>query len=85
MSKRDDFTAATRLAITDRAGHRCSNPTCRVVTSGPNPVESHRAVRIGVAAHITAAAPGGPRYDSRLTSAEQRHLVVRELREGNRR
>jgi hypothetical protein len=30
-------------------------------------------VNVGVASHITAAAPGGPRYDPNLTSEERRH------------
>ena len=36
--------------------------------------QSHDGVvNVGVASHITAAAPGGPRYDARLTSEERRH------------
>lgn len=33
---------------------------------------THAAVRLGEAAHITAAAPGGPRYDPTLTAAERK-------------
>src|SRR5262249_20791802 len=42
-------------------------------TSGPSS-EPEKAVNIGVAAHITAAAPGGPRYDPSLTSEERKSL-----------
>ncbi len=69
---RDDFTKQTIETLADRAGNRCSNPGCRQPTSGPR-TESTRAVNIGVAAHITAASEGGPRYDSSLTPEERRH------------
>lgn len=45
-----------------RVGWRCSNPQCRAFTAGPADDPS-RAVNVGVAAHITAASSGGPRYD----------------------
>src|SRR4051812_16178668 len=43
-------------------GFRCSNPACRKPTSGPLE-DPAKAINIGVAAHITAAAPDGPRYN----------------------
>lgn len=46
---------------------RCSNPNCRRPTSGPAS-DPRRAVNIGVAAHITAASPGGPRYERGLST-----------------
>lgn len=45
---------------------RCSNPGCRRPTSGPQ-VRNDKALSIGVAAHITAASPGGPRFNAALT------------------
>ena len=48
----------------------CSNPECRTSTSGPQEHPT-KAVSVGVAAHITAASPGGPRYDSRLSPEER--------------
>ena len=69
-SGRDDFTAAVKRTLAERVGHCCSNPTCRAHTSGPQ-VDASKALNVGVAAHITAAAPGGPRYDA-SRSAEQR-------------
>jgi hypothetical protein len=67
---RDDFSAATKELLAKRVGFRCSNPECRQPTSGPQ-VDPRGAVNVGVAAHISAASPGGPRYEADL-SAEQR-------------
>ena len=67
---RDEFSKAVRDTVAARAGLRCSNPGCQKLTSGPA-IDPARAVSIGVAAHITAASPGGPRFDPTLT-AEQR-------------
>jgi len=67
---RDDFSTPTKGLLAKRVGYVCSNPECRRRTSGPqaNPAG---VVNIGVAAHITAASPGGPRFDDTLTP-EQR-------------
>ncbi len=67
---RDEFTRQTNDVLGKRVGVRCSNPNCRKLTTGPRS-ESLHIVNIGVAAHITAVAEGGPRYDANLTS-EQR-------------
>jgi len=67
---RDEFNAATKDLLARRVGFRCSNPGCRQPTSGPQ-ADPSGTVNIGVAAHITAASPDGPRYDSALTP-EQR-------------
>jgi len=69
---RDDFTQRTIEAIAKRAGFLCSDPACKSPTVGA--AEGHDGiVNVGVAAHITAAAPGGPRYDPSLTREERRH------------
>ena len=67
---RDDFSAKIKDLLARRVGFRCSNPGCRHPTSGPQ-VDPSAAVNVGVAAHITAASPEGPRYDPTLTR-EQR-------------
>src|SRR5712691_11914232 len=67
----DEFLARVRKTIAHRAGHRCANPNCRRLTSKPDPEDLGRYIDLGTAAHITAASPGGPRYDGALT-AEQR-------------
>jgi hypothetical protein len=72
-SKRDDFTSATVGALAKRSAFLCA--ICKVITVGPS-TESPRAVsNIGVASHITAAAPGGPRYDASLTSAARSDIM----------
>ncbi len=54
-----------------RVGYRCSMPTCRAPTSGPSDTRASGASNVGVAAHITAAARDGPRYDEHLSSQER--------------
>jgi len=66
----DDFSDRVRKALADRVGHLCSNPECRALTSGPQE-DPAKAVNVGVAAHITAASAGGPRYDSDLLPEER--------------
>jgi hypothetical protein len=67
---RDDFSVATKELLAKRVGYRCSNPECRQPTIGPQE-DPAGTINVGVAAHITAASPNGPRYDTSLTS-EQR-------------
>jgi hypothetical protein len=68
--ERDDFSRQTLNRLAMRVGVRCSNLFCRKLTTGPR-TESPNIINIGVGAHITAASPGGPRYDLSLSS-EQR-------------
>lgn len=70
---RDDFLLATKDLLAKRVGALCSNPKCRQPTSGPQ-VDPTGVVNVGVAAHITAASPDGPRYDASST-VEQRRSV----------
>ena len=67
---RDDFPKKVVDALGKRAGFLCSNPVCRRSTIGPQK-GGLGAVNLGVAAHITAASPGGPRYDASLSSEER--------------
>jgi hypothetical protein len=67
---RDDFPNDTKDLLARRSGHRCSNPQCRQPTSGPQ-ADANKSINVGVAAHITAASRGGPRYDSALTAGER--------------
>ena len=53
-----------------RVGVRCSNRFCRKLTTGPR-TESPYIINIGVGAHLTAASPGGPRYDPSLLSQQR--------------
>jgi CheY-like chemotaxis protein len=67
---RDDFPEKTKEILAKRVGMICSNPKCRKPTSGPRD-DPMKAVNIGVGAHITAASPGGPRYDASLSESER--------------
>lgn len=69
MAGRDEFSAAIRSALALRAGYRCS--LCNCATVGPSDVAPTKASNIGTAAHICAAAAGGPRYDAAMTPAER--------------
>ena len=68
---RDDFPLPTKELLAERVAYRCSNPECRQVTSGPQK-DPTKSVNIGVAAHITAASAGGPRFNLSMTPDERR-------------
>jgi len=67
---RDEFSEKTKRILSNRVAHFCSNPECRVLTIGPASCPE-KSASVGKAAHICAAAAGGPRYDSNMTSAER--------------
>jgi hypothetical protein len=67
---RDDFSQDTKWVLAHRANLICSNPYCETTTGGPQD-DPTKALNIGVAAHVTAAAKGGARYDDSLTSEER--------------
>ena len=67
---RDEFTAKTVLLIAKRAGWLCSFPSCRTPTVGATE-DGKGEINIGTAAHICAAAPGGPRYDENMSEEER--------------
>ncbi len=70
-SNRDDFSETTKKALAGRAGHRCS--ICKTPTIGPSDESPVSFMNVGIASHITAAAPGpgARRYDPSLTSEER--------------
>jgi hypothetical protein len=67
---RDDFSKLTKDTLAKRVGFLCSNPSCRKPTVGSNEIPT-KSTSIGVAAHITAASKGGPRYDKSISDAER--------------
>lgn len=69
---RDDFPEDVKRILSSRVNSLCSNPDCRAQTSGPQD-DSTKAINLGVAAHITAASEGGPRYKQKLSPEERRH------------
>ncbi len=71
---RDNFSANTKRRLAKRAGHICSFPDCKVRTTGPSQESSEAINDIGKAAHIHAASPGGPRYDSSMTQEQRRSI-----------
>lgn len=70
---RDNFTKVTIDILAKRVGYCCSNPDCKKYTVGPNE-DKTKATSIGIAAHITGASPGGPRYDENVNSEERKHI-----------
>lgn len=72
-TNRDDFKSSTINLLRTRVASRCSNPECRVPTTGPK-TDAAKVNNIGTAAHITAASPGGPRYDKNLSFEERRSI-----------
>jgi hypothetical protein len=71
---RDDFGYAIKNTLAARVGYCCSNPDCRAATNGPQ-ADEQKALNIGVAAHIVAAAQGGPRFDPTLTSKQRASII----------
>lgn len=71
-NKRDDFTPTVKTKLAKRVAFICSNPSCQKLTIGPNTKNGMN--NIGVAAHICAASPGGPRYDETMTEIERKSI-----------
>lgn len=57
-----------------RVGDHCSNPSCRAGTTGPHS-NDNKSVSLGEAAHITANAPGGARYNPTLTPEDRSSIL----------
>lgn len=67
---RDDFPARIKQILGERSAYICSNPTCQKSTIGPHS-KSCKSLKIGRAAHIKGAAPGGPRYDPKQSTKQR--------------
>lgn len=75
MAKRvDDFSESTKRKMADRVAWRCSFSGCNKITIGPNSSNSEKIIKLGQAAHITAASIEGPRYDNSITSAQRKDI-----------
>jgi ribosomal protein L37AE/L43A len=68
---RDDFLSKTKQRLAERVAWHCS--ICHTTTVGPGSAPDAK-VSIGVAAHICAASPGGPRYNGAMTEAERKDI-----------
>ena len=71
-SGRDDFSKATRDALALRAAYHCSRPECRRPTVSVLQNATSDPTHTGKAAHITAAAKGGPRFDPTLAPPDRK-------------
>ena len=71
---RDNFSTNVIEKIRGRVGNRCSNPACRVLTTGPSMDAPEKVNIIGIAAHICAASEGGPRYNGDMTPRERKGM-----------
>ena len=73
-TNRDNFSADIIDTLAKRAGYICSNPSCQKPLIAGAAEDAKGVTHLGHAAHITAAAPGGPRYDSSLTPEQRASL-----------
>lgn len=74
MADRDDFPRGIRKTLSERAGAMCSFPACGKSTIGPSYENDEKSISNGTAAHITAAAQGGRRYDPSLSSEQRKSI-----------
>ncbi len=71
---RDDFKTQTIKHLRERVNNFCSNPDCGKLTSEPKQGNTSGVNLTGIAAHICAASPGGPRYDESMSSEERKDI-----------
>ena len=71
---RDNFSARVITELADRVSRPCSNPDCQMMTVGPKSVPTG-VNNLGEAAHITAASPGGPRYDPNISPQDRASIA----------
>ena len=74
MAKRDDFIKSVKDKAAKRVAYRCSFPGCGIATIGPKYGNPLGVASIGVACHICAASPGGPRYDENMDSDQRKSI-----------
>lgn len=71
---RDDFPPHIREKAAKRVGYLCSHPDCHKLTIGAAETANDATASVGIAAHVCAAAPGGPRYDTSMTAEERKSI-----------
>lgn len=74
MQNRNNFDKQTIDILAKRASFICSNPCCRCMTLAASEEDEMKFIYNGIAAHITAAAEGGARFDKSKTP-EQRSSI----------
>lgn len=75
MKQRDNFDSKTNETLAKRASFICSNPECRCFTLAASDTDAMKFIYNGIAAHITAASTGGPRYDINKTAEERSNIL----------
>lgn len=71
---RDNFDTKTTETVAKRASFICSNPDCRCLTLAASELDKQKFIYNGIAAHITAASEGGPRFDKNRTPEERKSI-----------
>lgn len=66
-NKRDSFPPNVITDVLRQSGYICSNPQCRRFLIGPADIYMGGCIYLGEVAHIEAASPKGPRYNSGST------------------
>lgn len=72
-SNRDNFPDHVRETVAQRVAYKCSRPGCERVTSGPHS-DPRKSLKLGVAAHIIAAAARGPRASADISSDDRKSI-----------
>lgn len=72
MAERHEFNADIKQKLAIRVCYKCSK--CQRPTAGPSNDDSGK-VMVGVAAHICAASPGGPRYDPNQSELDRKAIT----------
>ena len=70
---RHEFSQDTIRKLCERVGSTCSNPDCAAPTKGPHS-GGEKAISVGMACHVHAASPGGPRHDAEQSEEERRSI-----------
>lgn len=69
-----DFNKLTIETLAKRARHTCSNPDCRVSTTGPHN-QPNKSTTLGEAAHIHGAREGSKRYKIEMNNRERAEIT----------
>lgn len=72
-SRRDNFTQSVISILYKRSGGKCC--MCGATTFGPHTGRLDKYQNIGQAAHLAAAAPGGPRYDPKMAPEDRMSIT----------
>ncbi len=68
------FTKKTKEILAKSAAYKCSNPSCGVLTVGPNS-QRDKVTSLGEAAHIYGAKPTSARYNTDMTNSSRAEIT----------